>query len=90
VKKVVKANILAAESSETGVFNVACSRRWTLNKLVKLLNQIIGKTVNPIYTDPRPGDIKHSLADIMKAKKFGYNPEGEFIDELQVTSKYFQ
>ncbi len=89
VKKVVKANIQAAKSSKTGIFNIACNRRWTLNDLVELLNQVLGKKIEPIYTDPRPGDIKHSLADINKAKNFGYNPEGEFIDELKITAEFF-
>jgi UDP-glucose 4-epimerase len=89
VKKVVNANLLAAESNQTGVFNVACGRRWTLNQLVELLNQVLGKKIDPIYTDPRPGDIKHSLADINKAKKLGYNPDGEFIEELRKTVEHF-
>ncbi|MGO9387449.1 MAG: SDR family oxidoreductase [Methanobacterium sp.] len=89
VKNVVNANILAAESSQTGVFNVACGRRWTLNQLVEFLNQVLGKKIDPIYTDPRSGDIKHSLADINKAKTFGYNPKGDFINELEVTAKFF-
>ncbi len=89
VKNVVDANTLAAESSKTGVFNVACGRRWTLNQLVEFLNQILGKKIDPIYTDTRAGDIKNSLADINKAKSFDYNPKGEFINELGVTAKFF-
>lgn len=89
VKKVVDANILAAESKETGVFNVACGRRWTLNQLVELLNQVLDKQVKPVYTDPRPGDIKHSLADITRAKNIGYHPSGEFIEELRETAGFF-
>jgi UDP-glucose 4-epimerase len=89
VEKVVNANLLAAKSSKTGVFNIACNKRWTLNQLVNLLNQVLRKKVDPTYTDPRPGDIKHSLAEINKAKKIGYNPDGEFIEELRKTAKYF-
>ena len=89
MKKVVNANIQAAKSSKTGVFNIACNKRWTLNELVELLNQVLGKKIDPIYTDPRPGDIKHSLADINKAKKLGYNPDGQFIDELRKTAEHF-
>jgi UDP-glucose 4-epimerase len=90
VEDVVNANLLAAESKETGVYNIACGRRWTLNELVEQLNQILDNKVEPLYTDLRPGDIKHSLADITKAKTFGYNPKGEFKDELRKTVNFFQ
>jgi Nucleoside-diphosphate-sugar epimerases len=89
VKHVVDANILSCKSDKTGVFNVACGRRITINQLVDYINEIIGKNIKPVYTDSRSGDIKHSLADISKAKSFKYNPEGNFKDELaEVISWY--
>lgn len=89
IKHVVDANILACESDKTGVFNIACGRRITLNELVECINEIIGKNVRPIYAEPRPGDIKHSLADISKAKIFGYNPSSNFKNELAETIEWF-
>jgi len=89
VRKAVDANILACKSSKTGIFNVACGRRHSINELVELLKEILNTKIEPSYTDPRPGDVKHSLADIEKAKSFGYNPEGKFIDELTETVDYF-
>ena len=89
VKKVVQANILAAESSKTGSFNVACGKRYTLNELVGMLNEILGTDIRPEYTEERAGDIKHSLADINKIKSIEYNEAGEFIDELRATAEFF-
>ncbi|MCL7411966.1 MAG: NAD-dependent epimerase/dehydratase family protein, partial [Methanosarcinaceae archaeon] len=89
IKHVVDANIMACESNKTGVFNIACGRRITLNELVEYINEIIGKNVRPIYAEPRPGDIKHSLADISKAKTFGYNPSSNFKNELAETIEWF-
>lgn len=82
VKNVVEANILSCESNVTGVFNIACGRRITINQLVNYINDYLGKRIKPVYVDPRPGDIKHSLADISRARSFGYNPQGNFRDEL--------
>jgi UDP-glucose 4-epimerase len=90
IKHVVDANILACGSDKTGVFNIACGRRITLNQLVDLINEILGKDIEPEYTDPRPGDIKHSLADISKASTFGYEPEGNFKEELEETITWFR
>lgn len=89
VKNVVNANILAAQSSKTGNYNVACGRSIVLNDLISIMNEILETDIKPEYVDPRPGDIKHSLADINAAKSFGYNPKGEFIDELKETINYF-
>jgi len=89
VKNVVNANILAAKSNKTGIYNIACGRSIVLNDLISTINELLGKDIKPEYTDSRPGDIKHSLADISKAGSFGYNPKGNFIDELEETINSF-
>lgn len=90
VKNVVDANILSCESNETGIFNIACERRITINRLVDYINEILGKKIKPVYGDPRSGDIKHSLADISRAKTFGYNPENKFKEELAEVINWFE
>ena len=90
VKNVVEANIKACQSKETGSFNIACGRRIILNDLIKMINELLGKDIQPEYVDPRPGDIKHSLADINAAKSFGYNPKDNFIKELEETIEFFR
>jgi UDP-glucose 4-epimerase len=89
VNHVVDANILSCESDKTGVFNIACGRRITINELVDLINEILGKSIKAEHVDTRAGDIKHSLADISRAKTFGYNPEGNFKDELAEVVRWF-
>ncbi|MGB9937071.1 MAG: SDR family oxidoreductase [Methanobacterium sp.] len=89
VKNVVDANILAAESKETGNFNIACGRRIVLNDLISMINELLGKDIEPKYVDPRSGDIKHSLADISAAKSFGYISKDKLKNELEETIKYF-
>ena len=90
VKHVVEANIRACESSETGTFNVACGRSIILNELIALLSEITGKNPAPTYDAPRPGDVRHSLADISKARSFGYAPRSNFKKELEETVRWFE
>jgi len=89
IKHIVDANILACESDKTGIFNIACGKRTTINQLVDMINEITGKNVEAVYADPRQGDIIHSLADITKAKAFGYDPISNFKEELEETIKWF-
>lgn len=85
VKDVVEANILAAESNTTGVFNIGKGKRVSINELARLIINIAGKNLEPIYQELRPGDIRHSLADISKARNFGYNPKWSLEQGLKET-----
>jgi UDP-glucose 4-epimerase len=89
VRNVVDASLKACESDMTGVFNVACGRSVTINRLVALINELLGKDVRPVYARPRPGDIRHSLADISRAGGFSYAPSGDFREELRETIRSF-
>ena len=69
IKDIVQANILAAEHDAPGeILNIGANLPITLTELAKLMLKITNKEhLNIIYTDPRPGDIIHSYADISKA-----------------------
>ena len=85
VEDAVAANILAAESDITGVFNAGAGKRITINELAQLISSIMAREIEPIHQEPRPGDIKHSLADISKAQGFGYNPRYSIQEGLTRT-----
>ena len=90
VQDVVNANMLAAASNATGVFNVAGGKRITINGLADTIIDFIQTSINPIYEDPRPGDILHSLADISKAKQeIGYEPFFEVQNGLKETILWY-
>lgn len=77
VKDVAKAIIKALDSDNaSGIYNVGSGVAVTINDLAHLILKLAGKeNVEPIYGPPRPGDIKHSQANINRAKKeLGYNP----------------
>jgi len=75
VGDVVLANISAAETGATGVFNIGQGRGVTISELAKVIIHIMDKDVAIIHQGPRVGDIRHSLADISKAKLFTYEPQ---------------
>jgi nucleoside-diphosphate-sugar epimerase len=90
IDNAVEANLLACQSEKVGrgeVINIACGKRYTLNELVGELNAILGTNIEPVYTDPQPGDVKHSLADISKAKELlGYEVKVDFKEGLRANS----
>ncbi|MBN2367812.1 SDR family oxidoreductase [Candidatus Woesearchaeota archaeon] len=88
IKNVVNANLLASESDKVvgKTINVAAGKRFSLIDLVDNLNSIIGSSVRAQFEEERKGDVKHSLADISKARTLmGYTPEIEFREGLKKT-----
>jgi UDP-glucose 4-epimerase len=90
VKEVVEANIKSAESDLTGIFNVASGQRLTVNELFEIISELMGEESIPIHVDARPGEIKHSLADVTLSKSLGFHPKTKFKDNLQETVHYFR
>ncbi|MBA7533809.1 UDP-N-acetylglucosamine 4-epimerase [subsurface metagenome] len=90
IKDVTEANILAAESDAIGIFNIGNGTSITINQLAKLtINLLSNYYINPIHEEPRPGDIKDSLADITRAKTFGYSPKYDLEKGLYETVRSF-
>jgi UDP-glucose 4-epimerase len=86
IDNVVEANLLAARAKETHgeVLNIACGKRITVNVIIELINELLGKTIEAEHVAERPGDVKHSLADISLAEKvIGYKPVVGFREGLE-------
>jgi UDP-glucose 4-epimerase len=87
VANVVQANLLAMNAPgrfQGEVFNIACGRQISLQRLVQQLNALFGTDLNPVHAAPRPGDIAHSCADIAKAGRLlGYAPQVDFETGLR-------
>jgi UDP-glucose 4-epimerase len=90
VADVVKANILASRGFASGVFNIACAESISLNVLAEKIGEILEREVRPRYEAPRPADIRHSLADIGKARSLGYIPDYSIEDGLKETIRWFR
>ncbi|MFC1942397.1 SDR family oxidoreductase [Chloroflexota bacterium] len=89
VKDVVSANILAAQSGISGIFNVARGESITVNHLAEIIAELAGKIIKPLHKETRPGDIRHSLADITGAKAFGYESRYDLRAGLAETIQYY-
>lgn len=93
VANVVQANLLAARAKQTKgqVINIACGLAVTVNDIIAMINEAVGKSIKPNYTDPRPGDVKHSLADISLAREIiGFEPEVSFEHGLQLAIEWYR
>ncbi|MFQ5605367.1 MAG: SDR family oxidoreductase [bacterium] len=80
-----------AERAPGMVMNVACGRRISLNNLIDLLREITKKDIHPDYTDPRPGDVRDSIADITRARELlGYEPKVSMAEGLAKTYHWYE
>jgi nucleoside-diphosphate-sugar epimerase len=77
ISNIVQANLLAATSPDAvgRAMNIGCGEQISLNKVLHLARELIGTAINAEYREPRPGDVRNSLADISLANRLlGYQP----------------
>ena len=92
IKDGVQANIQVAlsEKADGEIMNTSGGKRITINELAETIMEMFEGEQKPEHIDPRKGDVKHSLADITKAKKLiGYEPTYDLKKGLNETKKYF-
>jgi nucleoside-diphosphate-sugar epimerase len=93
IDNVVEANLRAAGTAGGSgeVFNIACGERITLNAIVALINHRLGTDLSPLYEPPRPGDVRHSLAALERARTvLGYEPKVMFAEGLERTIEWYR
>lgn len=93
VDNAVRATILAAESplAVGRVINVACGERRTLLEVIEMLEDLVADRITPVFEPERPGDVKHSQADIGLARQLlGYEPVVGFREGLRETTEWFR
>ena len=95
IQNVVHGNLLASEAPAERVsgkvFNIATGNRVTLNQTVEILRRATGYTGEVRYAAERSGDVKHSLADISRAKEcFGYEPLVDFNEGIERTVAWYK
>ncbi len=93
IDNVVQANLracLADENAAGQAFNIAYGGRETLNDIYQTLTDALGKDIQPVYGPPRAGDIRHSNADISKARELlGYDPQYDFDTGLRLAIRWY-
>lgn len=93
VANAVHANLLAVSEPRANgeVFNVGAGGRTTIIELAMTLKELLRSSLPVSYADPRPGDVRHSYADISKAREIlGYEPQVGFREGLEKTLAYFR
>jgi len=93
IDNVVHGNLLACHTPGVAgeVFNIACGGQINLLDMIAILNRLLDKDIQPRYTDPRPGDVRHSRAAIDKARRLlGYEPVISFEDGLARTLAWYE
>ncbi|HKQ70361.1 MAG TPA: SDR family oxidoreductase [Polyangiaceae bacterium] len=94
IDNVVRANLLAADTPnklEGQVVNIAGGRRISLNELVREIGLVFGKKLDVDYAAPRAGDVRHSLADISRARELiGYEPSVKWEDGIAPTVDFMR
>ena len=94
IENVIEANLkacLAPEEANGQVFNVAYGGREYLIDIYYSLTKALGKNIEPHFGPDRPGDIKHSNADISKAKRLlGYDPQYDFAKGLAEAISWYR
>ena len=93
VDNVVSANILAAQRKESfkgECYNIGCNRKVSNNEILEVLKERFGDKVKVKHAPVRAGDVKHTLADVSKAKQdFGYEPLVYFWEGLEKTIQWW-
>ncbi|MFC2143819.1 SDR family oxidoreductase [Candidatus Aenigmatarchaeota archaeon] len=93
VKDAAMSNIISfkVKNANGSAFNIATGKQTSVNDLITKINEILGKQIKTVHEDPRPGDPKHSLADISQASKFlGYKPKHDLESGLKITIDWFK
>lgn len=94
IENAIEANLkacLAPHEAAGQAFNIAYGGREFLIDMYHDLNEVLGKNIEPKFGPDRKGDIKHSNADISKARKLlGYDPEYSFKDGLLETIDWYK
>ena len=94
ISDVVAANLAAASAPAAScrgqAYNVAGGKECSLLELLAILQSLVGVAVPPLHTDPRPGDVRHTRADISAARRdLGHDPKVDFADGLARTVAWF-
>ena len=94
VANVVHANLLSLFTTDkkaiNQVYNIGLGEQTSLAQLIDYLKEISSSEIEPIHVAERPGDVKHSLADISKAKLLlGYNPKVSVKEGLRETYEWY-
>jgi UDP-glucose 4-epimerase len=92
IDNVTQANLAACHSGKGvgGAFNIGCGKSFSVKELWESMAALAGAHTTAEHREPRPGDVRHSLADITRAKEdLGYDPRVDFAEGLKRTLDFY-
>jgi nucleoside-diphosphate-sugar epimerase len=94
IANVVDANLAACQAGPAAlgeVYNVGAGDRTTINELWRTIRDLVGADVEPRHAPPRPGDVRHSLAALDRARAdLGYEPHVDVAEGLRRTVEWYR
>ena len=94
IENAVEANLkgmLAPKEAAGAAYNIACGGQISLNRLYYTLCGLLNRELPPVYGPERPGDIRHSCADITAARELlNYDPDYSFEDGIEKTIEWYR
>lgn len=93
IDNIVLSNMLSIEAKNISgkIFNIGCGKNYTVLQVAKTIGKILHMDIKYKHTSPRPGDVKHTLADISSAKKYiKYRVIVDFEEGLHRTINFFK
>jgi nucleoside-diphosphate-sugar epimerase len=94
IDDVVRANLLAAETGpavDGEIVNIGAGRAKTVNEVLRAVSEAVGTWIDPVRKPKRPGDVRHTLADITKARTLlGWEPRAEWDEAVRACVDWFR
>jgi UDP-N-acetylglucosamine/UDP-N-acetyl-alpha-D-glucosaminouronate 4-epimerase len=94
IDDVVEANLRAAgadSSADGAAFNIGAGRGVSVNQVLRSVSDAVGVWIDPVSTPKRPGDVRHTLADISRARAtLGWEPRAQWEDAIRATVDWFR
>jgi len=93
VGNVVSGNLLARTAGDAAgkVINIGCGERMSVNRLAEVLKELTGAGCEVRHGPPRPGEVRHSQADISRARELlGYEVEAPIMEGLRQTVEWYR
>ncbi len=94
IDDVVRANLLAADAdarADGEVINIAGGRPRTINEVLRAVSDAVGTWIEPRREPKRPGDVRHTRADISKARELlGWEPGADWDETVRATVEWFR
>ncbi len=89
IRDVVGANLLAAEGQALGICNVGSGESISVNMLATAISDILGRKLDIVHQTPRSGEVRHSRADISRARAMAFRPQHSLQAGLTATIGWF-